>query len=162
MTMAQPLNVKGMHRILLILAILVCFSGCGRTAVERDTRPAFVLDESRPFIIELGRGSGMFGLNVVKVEQTGAQLHRIGGAQHEKTALQLSAVDVKNIVDAVNAHRLTAMGCTYADPNIADSTQWVLWIQQRAAEKSIYFITRFPVRSLDLPTTWMRCLPVQA
>ena len=51
-----------MRHTLLILAMLL--SGCDRritrrsTVVEPDTRPAFVLNASKPFVIEFGRGSG--------------------------------------------------------------------------------------------------------
>ena len=36
------------------------------------------------------------------------------------------------------------MGRMYSDPNIADGTQWVLWIQQAPSERAIYFNNSFP------------------
>jgi ankyrin repeat protein len=60
---------------LILVAFLVgCDRGTSTTArqqVEPDTRPAFVLDASKPFVIQLGRGSGLFGLDIVKIDQTG-------------------------------------------------------------------------------------------
>jgi hypothetical protein len=143
-----------MRQTLLILAIVLC--GCSKrgttaavgrpTVVEPDTRPAFALDVSKPFVIELGRGSGLSGLNVVKVSETGVvELHRIaGGANLETTSLRLSDARVKELANLVNSRRLTGMGRSYSDPRVADGTQWVLWIQQLPSEKSIYFNNAFP------------------
>lgn len=148
-----------MRTTLLILAILL--GGCdrrtatptgGRTTsrsngvVEPDTRPAFVLDPSKPFVIELGRGSGLDGLDIVKVTETGSvELYRIAGGQHvESASLRLSKADVSKLVSLANARQLTGMGRGYSDPNIADGTQWVLWMEQSPSEKSIYFNNSFP------------------
>jgi len=116
------------------------------TVVEPDTRPAFVLDASKPFVIELGRGSGMYGLDVVKISQTGAvELQRIVGGQHvERASVQLSGAALTELVDRVNSRRMTSMGRSYSDPGMADGTQWVLWVQQVPLEKSIYFNNAFP------------------
>lgn len=144
---ASPL----MRHTLLILAIALC--GCSdggatgpSTVVEPDTRPAFVLDASKPFVIELGRGSGLHGLDVTKVSETGAvELHRIAGGQNVETAtLRLSDVQVKELVDLINSQRLTSMGRSYTAPGVADGTQWVLWVRQAPSEKSIYFNNAFP------------------
>ena len=143
-----------MRRTLLILAIaLGC--GCskrganggfgGSTHVEPDTRPAFVLDASKPFVIEFGRGSGQEGLGVVKVTETGeVALHRIAdGARIESASLRLSDAQVRELTSVVNSSQLTRMGRSYST-DIQDGTQWVLWIQQSPLEKSIYFNNAFP------------------
>ena len=131
-----------MRHTLLILAMLL--SGC--TAVEPDSRPAFVLDASKPFVIEFGRGSGWHGLDVVKISKTGSvELHRTENRPNAETAtLQLSAADVKKVVDQLNSCQLTSLGRSYSDPGVQDGTQWILWIQQSASEKSVYFNNAFP------------------
>jgi hypothetical protein len=146
-----------MRLTLLMLAVFV--AGCDRgtstttgdgtkariQAIEPDTRPAFVLDPSKPFVVEFGRGSGWHGLDVVKVDQTGSvQLSRISGQNVESTSLQLSNTDLATLVGLVNANQLTSMARMYADPRIVDGTQWVLWIEQSPSEKSIYFNNSFP------------------
>ena len=140
-----------MRQTLLIMAIALC--GCSdggtskrSTAVQPDTRPAFVLDASKPFTIEFGRGSGLYGLDVTKVSETGAvELHRIAGGQNvERATLRLSDAQVRELVDLVNSRRLTSLGRSYMDPGVADGTQWVLWIEQAPSEKSIYFNNAFP------------------
>lgn len=137
--------------LLILTAFLVgCDGGTATTprpqAVEPDTRPAFVLDASKPFVIELGRGSGLHGLDIVKVDQTGAvELSRIAGGQNvESASLQLSSADVATVVGLVDTNQMTSMGRTYSDPGVADGTQWVLWIEQSPSAKAIYFNNSFP------------------
>ncbi|HEY7118419.1 MAG TPA: hypothetical protein VH475_17655, partial [Tepidisphaeraceae bacterium] len=115
-------------------------------AVEPDTRPAFVLNPSKPFVIEFGRGSGRGGLDIVKVDQTGSvQLSRIAEGQRvESTSLRLSRAEVTALVGLVNTNQLTGMGRTYSAPGVADGTQWVLWIEQSPYQKSVYCNNSFP------------------
>ena len=148
-----------MRSTLLILAVLLV--GCdgntsttktagggnaGNKKVEPDTRPAFVLDPSKPFVIEFGRGSGWHGLDIVKIDQTGTvQLSRVEGRPSaESASLKLSSADVATLVGLVNSNQLTSMGRTYSDPRIADGTQWVLWLEQSPSLKAIYFNNSFP------------------
>lgn len=138
-----------MRIALLILTAL--FVGCGGTStivVEADTRAPFVLDPSQPFVIELGRGSGQSGLDIVKIDETGAvQLSRSEGRPHPETAaLQLSSTALATLVGSVHSHTLTSLGRSYSDPRIADGTQWVLWIEQPPLKKSTYFNNAFPVQ----------------
>jgi hypothetical protein len=145
---------------LAILAVLL--GGCdgGRTpaggggggtapaskVVEPDTRPSFVLVASQPFVIEFGRGSGMNGLDVVRVDETGAvRLDRIAAGQNIVSAsLTLPAADTAKLVGVVNDERITSMGSAYHDPRVHDGSQWVLWVRQGTSEKSIYFNNSFP------------------
>jgi hypothetical protein len=141
--------------LLLAVALLGCdrrtstVGGGGPTpnVIEPDTRPAFILDASKPFVIEFGRGSGSSGLDVVKVKDTGAvKLYRIasaGGQNIESASLRLPRADVAKLVSLVNAQQLTSMPRAYS-ANIADGTQWVLWIEQSSSEKSVYFNNSFP------------------
>jgi hypothetical protein len=133
-----------MRTTLLILVVFLI--GCDKGTVEGDPRPAFAIDPSKPFVIELGRGSGMNGLDIVKVDQTGAvELARIAGGQNvESASLRLSSGDTAALVGLVNTNHLTGMSRTYADPRVADGTQWVLWIEQSPSEKAIYFNNSFP------------------
>ena len=136
---------------LIIAIVLIGCSDDRKTilpavVIDSDTRPAFTLDVSKPFVIEFGRGSGWHGLDVIKIDGTGAvELHRIAsGANIEAAWLRLSDAQKKELADLVNAQRLTSMGRTYTQPDVADGTQWVLWIQQMTMEKSVYFNNAFP------------------
>jgi hypothetical protein len=154
---SHELKVKSATMRLTLLILVAFLVGCGdmstttksgrgKPTVEPDTRPAFILDASKPFVIELGRGSGMDGLDIIKVDHTGAvELSRIAAGQNvESASLQLSSADVDTLVGLVNANQMTSMGRTYSIPSLADGTQWVLWIEQSGSEKAIYFNNSFP------------------
>lgn len=143
-----------------LLILVLFFAGCDWGAatnagggpssnpieMQLDPRPAFVLDAAKPFVIELGRGSGWDGLDIIKVNETGAVkvFRRTNGQDGESTSLQLSSADMATLVDLVNTNQLTSMGRMYSDPSISDGTQWVLWIEQSPSAKSIYFNNAFP------------------
>lgn len=133
---------------ILLLVFVALLVGCDHVThvVEPDTRAAFVLDPTKPFVIELGRGSGLNGLDIVKVDETGTVLFtRFEGRPKPETAsLQLSNAELASLVSLVNTNQITSMGRTYTDPAIADGTQWVLWIEQPQSQKSIYFNNAFP------------------
>ena len=133
--------------VLLIAAVLLGYGGYSfsKREVEPDSRPEFVLDATKPFVIEFGRGSGLHGLDVVKVDETGlVQLSRVAGTGIESATLRLYDSDVKALVGLVSARGLTGMARTYSDPKVHDGTQWVLWIQQSPSEKAVYFNNAFP------------------
>jgi hypothetical protein len=128
---------------LSIIAVLII--GCEK-AVESDSRPPFTLDPSKPFVIEFGRGSGLRGLDIVKIDQTGTvTLSRIaGGRQVESASLEFSSEELAAVVRLVNSNQLTRMGRAYSDSRIHDGTQCILWIAQTTSEKSVYFDNSFP------------------
>jgi hypothetical protein len=69
--------------LLILAAFLVgCDRDTSKTSAQTekpDTRPPFVWDPSKPFIIEFGRGSGLQVLDIVKVDNTGeVKLSRMG------------------------------------------------------------------------------------
>lgn len=138
--------------LLMIVAILVsCDDGMpafliNKNKVDPDPRPAFVLDPSKPFVIEFGRGSGWNGLDIVKLDNNGAvQLTRYEGRPiAESASLKLTAADVTALVDLVNKQKLTSMGRAYYNTAIDDGTQLVLWIEQSHSQKAIYFSNSFP------------------
>lgn len=138
-------------RITLIILVVI-LNGCdGGNTVTPDTRPAFILDPSNPFVIELGRGSGWNGLDIVKVQETGAvQITRFEGRPMTETAsLQLSSADVATLIGLVNTNHLTKMGRMYSNPHIHEGTQWVLWIEQSQSQKAIYFNNSFPNQIIE-------------
>jgi hypothetical protein len=138
-----------MRDCLVMFAMLL--AGCS-TVIEPDTRPAFALDASQPFVIEFARGGVMYGMDVEKVDETGTvKLRRNAGLPnvYETASLQLSGAGVKQLVDLVNSSRLTELGRSYSDPNILYGAQWMLWIQQHGGEKSIYCNNAFPDQITD-------------
>ena len=137
------------RRLAIVVACAVV--GCSGS-VERDDRPAFTIDSSQPFRLEFGRGSGWDGLNTVKIDQTGqAVLHRMKSERREDVTvlswevatLQLSPEALAEALQAVESNDLMGLHRAYHE-DIADGTQWVLWIKQGEREKSVYFNNRFP------------------
>jgi hypothetical protein len=135
------------------LVILVVFAVVGCSGhVEKDDRPAFTIDRTQPFWLEFGRGSGWHGLNTVQMDQTGrVLLHRMKSERQqdvtmlswEAATLQLSPEAVADVLKAVESNNLMGLHKAYHE-DIADGTQWVLWIKQGEREKSVYFDNNFP------------------
>jgi len=145
----------------VLLLLIVTLLGCGQRTmptmpgnaassascvVEPDTRPAFALDPAKPFVIELGRGGGLDGLDIVKINETGrVELTQVLGKPIDESAqLQLIAADVSKLVALINSQKITSLGRSYTDPAIADGSQWILWIEQSPHEKAIFFNNSFP------------------
>lgn len=127
-----------MSRILLVL-LLTAIAGCSGDS-------GFQLDQEKSFRIELGRGSGMHGLQTVRVEQDGTvTLARFKKFPDEwkKTQFPIKPIAVAEIVKAVEKTGVMKLDRRYT-AEIWDGTQWVLWIKQGDKEKSIYFDNKFP------------------
>lgn len=135
----------------LVIVVAFAFAGCsGR--VEKDDRPAFTIDHTQPFWLEFGRGSGLDGLNTVKIDQTGkVVLHRMKSDRQpnvtvlswEVTILQLSPEAVAEVLKAVESNGLMGLHKAY-HADVHDGTQWVFWAKQGEREKSVYFNNSFP------------------
>jgi hypothetical protein len=134
-----------------VIAVALAVIGCSGQ-VEKDDRPAFAIDRTQPFWLEFGRGSGWHGLNTIKLDQTGrVVLHRLKSERRqdvtvlswEVATLPLPPEAVGEVLKAVEANGLMGLHKAYHE-DIADGTQWVLWIKQGEREKSVYFNNSFP------------------
>src|SRR5687767_12389306 len=145
-----------MHRSLVIvfaLAVVGCSDRVDSDRVEKDDRPAFTIDRAQPFRLEFGRGSGWHGLDTVKLDETGRfVVHRMKSTRQddvnvlswEGATLQWPREAVAEVLKSVESNGLMRLHRVYHDPDIADGTQWVLWIKQGEREKSVYFNNSFP------------------
>jgi hypothetical protein len=137
-----------MRRAAVCLMALWAVGCSGR--VEKDDRPAFAIDPEQAFRLEFGRGSGMRGLETVRITQDGrVALYRHQRSQPqqggwESASLQLASGALAEVLKAVEANGLMALGRAYHDPDVADGTQWVFWVKQGEREKSVYFNNNFP------------------
>lgn len=117
-----------------------------RLKVRPDDRARFRIDSKKPFRIELGQGSGHRGLNTTRIAGDGVViLHRLhhdhdGGVT---TTFHLQRSGVSDLLTAIDETGLLEMDRAY-DGGFMDGTQWILWIQQGANEKSVYFDNHFP------------------
>jgi hypothetical protein len=131
-----------MSRLLMLSAVLLVV-GCSGA-------PAFRIDPTQPFRIEFGRGSGLFGLNTIRIEQDGSVvLHRekgqiTGPNDWETATLTLPPDQLKEVLKAVESTGVMGLDRAYHDAKIHDGTQWVFWVRQGEREKSVYFNNKFP------------------
>jgi hypothetical protein len=121
--------------LLIAVALAVSCGGVYLLSVRNDRR-VFTIDHTQPFWLEFGRGSGWHGLDTVKIDQTGCVvLHRLksGGQENvnvlswEVARLQLSPEALDEVLKAVESNKVMDLQKAYHE-NIADGTQWVLWI----------------------------------
>lgn len=122
------------------------------TSVVPDPRPPLVLNPAEPWRIELGRGSGQYGLETVKLTHDGrAVVHQMNQRREwngvtrfwETATLTLPPEAVTRITDAVAAERLGELHRHYSSGWV-DGNQWVLWVRQGNREKAVYFDNHFP------------------
>lgn len=132
----------------LLIAFAVALIAGVCLLVERNKRPTLNIDHTQPFWIEFGRGSGLNGLDTVKIDQTGKAILRKMKSTHqnlswEVATLQLSRGELDEVLKAVESNKLMGLQKSY-HRNLADGTQWVLWIRQGKHENSVYFNNNFP------------------
>ena len=131
----------------------------GATLLGRDPdtgEPIFALDHSvadschhkfsasLPFRISLGRGSGLYGLETIAIDENLlAILHRETNAGWETCSVKLTIDEWGTVVDAIEQNDLLSLSREY-HAKIADGTQWVLWIEQNGQSKTVYCNNFFP------------------
>jgi hypothetical protein len=111
------------------------------------SEPTIRIDSIADWRIEFGRGSGMDGLDTVKIASDGSViLHRFkrkGQPEWETTSLSLPPDALAKVLESVAENRLLGMSREYR-ADVYDGTQWVFWFRQKEAEKSVYFDNKFP------------------
>lgn len=135
----------------LIFATLIALgaTACSKELALARTEPAktvaFVVDMGKDFHVELGRGSGMDGLETVAFGRDGnVTLFRERTQTQWQTAnLKLSPDAIARIFEVVNTEGIMKMPSAY-HADVSDGTQWVLWIKQEHNSKAIYFNNYFP------------------
>ena len=120
--------------------------------IKDDGKSPFIFDPQKSIEIEFGRGSGLDGLNTIKISKTGkVLLHRSRltyqdekiSTQWEYSEFYLSAEDVSQLSDFIGKHHISRLHSAY-HAAVDDGTQWIFWIKQGEHEKSIYCNNHFP------------------
>ncbi len=101
------------------------------------------LDDS--FEFQLGLGSGLHGLNLVKIfaDGTASYVYETAGGWNRKS-FSVPRRDVERLVEKVNALRVFGLAQVYSDPNIEDGAQWCLLIKTGGRKKRVYCNNYFP------------------
>jgi len=137
--------MKALMMALFAATIAACGKDHPLDRVEPAKTEAFSVDLGKDFHFELGRGSGLDGLDTVAFGRDGKvtlfRQHPQGSWQ--TTSLELSAEALARIFDEVKSQEIMKMPAAY-HANVQDGTQWVLWIRQDEKSKAIYFNNYFP------------------
>jgi hypothetical protein len=158
------------ERILLVIAIfMMCVHGqCVKASdqeivwvspslplariVEDSTAP-FPIDPTKPFVLGLGRGSGMHGLQIIRITEEGeALLHRQYRRHDEEKGthliwkagrLQLSDEVIQEVIEALSTYHLFTLHRGYY-ANAFDGGQWIFFVRQERHGKGVYCDNHFP------------------
>jgi hypothetical protein len=107
------------------------------------------IDPKSPWIIALGRGSGLDGLDGVTIASDGtATLYRMTWNSQrmriwETTTMTLPQDSILRVLAAASDNRLFDLSKMY-HATVYDGSQWVFFATQGAVEKAVYFNNHFP------------------
>ncbi len=108
----------------------------------------FHLDASKSFVVVLGKGSAMRGLETINIDENGSvQIHRLKDSRTntwEHATMSLSPDLKHSLTNAIADNKLVALNEKYQDRNIKDGSQWILSIRQGITRKTVYFDNQFP------------------
>ncbi len=106
-----------------------------------------LIDLSEPIEIEFGRGSGLDGLNTVRILPNGdVKLFRVpmaGKTTWQYGQFTLTLGEMSRILDSMKATRLLTLQRVYHG-GVSDGTQWVLSVRQSSHVRCVYFDNHFP------------------
>ena len=136
-----------------ILALIICpilslsLAACEKPPVTQTpaTGAPFVVDTSKDFHFEIGRGSGSEGLDTIAFGRDGrATLFRQQPqGKWQTTSLELGPEALERVFDSVRSEKVMQMPSAY-HAEVIDGTQWILWITQGVHAKAVYFNNHFP------------------
>jgi hypothetical protein len=146
----------------LCLLYLIGFISAISLPIGCYERTAMKLDRSKPFVVQIGRGSGRDGLETITIDTDGSVVlfrQRIetkgGDSEHrwERGAMKLTQASLSEIADAINQKNILVLNSNYINEKIYDGNQWILKIQQDSIQKRIYCSNDFPDSIVELANT---------
>ena len=138
-----------MKLLILVTLIATAVTACSKELALARTEPskkaAFAVDTGKGFHFELGRGSGMDGLDTVAFGRDGVvtMFRQHPQGKWQTAALKLPPIAITRIFEVVKAQKIMKMPSAF-HADVHDGTQWVLWIKQNQKFKAIYFNNYFP------------------
>lgn len=117
-------------------------------------------DPMQPFRLELGRGSGLNGLNTTVIHPDGrVVMHRLGSLGPEGVSsdttywyecqFQLPPQAIQTLAKEVARLKIPRLDKEYS-ANIVDGGQWIVRLEQDGKSRSIYMNNTFPRQAQDL------------
>ena len=156
---------------LILISLLPLFAACNNSAVSGDSTAADTLDTKRDletgevfhalrhsvsdqrdmkfrtdqgYTISFGRGSGWFGLETIEVDlNLNAKIYRQTESGWKTCSISLTNDEWRKITDSIERHQLYKLDREY-HADVADGTQWILWIVQNGRSKLVYCNNFFP------------------
>ena len=108
-----------------------------------DTR-RIKFDSSQVYRIAFWRGSGLDGLETVEIDENlNARLYRQTSNGLETCNISLALNEYGVVTDSIHKNRLFELDRAY-HAEVADGTQWIVWIRQNEISKTIYCNNYFP------------------
>jgi hypothetical protein len=106
----------------------------------------FAVDLAKDFHFELGRGSGMAGLDTIAFGRDGiVTLYRQRSDGRWQTAtLRFTPDAIARVFGDVSAEGIMKLNAAY-HADVDDGIQWVLWITQGSHSKAVYLDNYFPL-----------------
>lgn len=137
--------------VLIALAVPLRAEEFPLAKTEPAKNPPLVVDPSKDFHFELGRGSGWAGLDTVAFGRDGVvtMFRQHPEGKWETTSLRLSPQAISRILDVMAAEGIMKMPAAY-HADVQDGTQWVLWFTQNRKSKATYFDNYFPSKVRQL------------
>jgi hypothetical protein len=104
----------------------------------------FLLQLNDSFEFQLGQGSGMHGLNLVKVSADGKVVHEYrGSGRWGRKTFYVGGAELERLVNRINSLGIFRLHKSY-HADVLDGTQWCLLIKAGGRRKSVYCDSYFP------------------
>lgn len=120
----------------------------GKVITHPDPTPSLELDPAKPFTLAFGRGSVLYGLAVILIDEAGhARISRPPRTLNDDWAqaeLALPQPALTHLAARINILHLTRLDRHYSVENLRDGTQWVFHVAQGDHAKTIYCDNYFP------------------
>ena len=113
----------------------------------KETGATVDLDET--FLLELGMGSGLDGLNVTTVPASGHASHVYrtrdkGGFRWARVAFEVDRPEIERLVKVLNENGFLHLGAGYEGKDIHDGAQWIVHVRTGGLDKYVYADNAFP------------------
>src|SRR5262249_37015423 len=98
------------------------------------------------FEFQLGKGSGLHGLNIIKIAADGNAEYefRSDSDNWKRKKFLVDRQRIEALIDSINTLKIRSLEDEYIDRNTLDGSQWVLLVKGGGHAKSIYCSNMFP------------------
>lgn len=118
--------------------------------IENGNHKKFFLFPEKPFKLELGRGSGFLGLDIIRIDKNrSVSLIRKQEYNWQHCSFKLTNQEAKEIIIAILKNKNCLLKKGY-HADVIDGIQWILFFSQENNEINTYFNNHFPKEIIEL------------